>query len=248
MIQDNAVTTVKINAGAVTDAKLATDSVTTVKVVNDAITYAKIQNVSATDRILGRSSAGAGDVEEITCTAAGRALLDDTSAAFQRITLGLGNLALLSGVADANVVGSANISFSKLQTVAANSLLGNNTAAAATASSLSVAQVKTLLNYGTMAAETATNYTRWNANQVGTVVIMGGVAAVGTENIVSASVTNAAPLNPTTNLTSITAQSLAGAFEISSSNLRPTAATGGTWFVAVTIGGSDWVGVAIRTA
>ena len=56
---------------------------------NDAVTYAKIQNVSATDRILGRSTAGAGDIQEITCTAAGRALLDDADAAAQRTTLGL---------------------------------------------------------------------------------------------------------------------------------------------------------------
>lgn len=56
---------------------------------NDAVTYAKIQNVSATDKILGRSTAGAGDIEEITCTAAGRALLDDADAAAQRTTLGL---------------------------------------------------------------------------------------------------------------------------------------------------------------
>lgn len=56
---------------------------------NDAVTYAKIQNVSATDKILGRATAGAGDVEEITCTAAGRALLDDADAAAQRTTLGL---------------------------------------------------------------------------------------------------------------------------------------------------------------
>lgn len=56
---------------------------------NDAVTYAKIQNVSATDRLLGRSTAGAGDIEEITCTAAGRALLDDANAAAQRTTLGL---------------------------------------------------------------------------------------------------------------------------------------------------------------
>lgn len=56
---------------------------------NDAVTYAKIQNVSATDKILGRSTAGAGDIEEITCTAAGRALLDDANASAQRTTLGL---------------------------------------------------------------------------------------------------------------------------------------------------------------
>lgn len=60
---------------------------------NDAVTYAKIQNVSATDRLLGRSTAGAGDIEEITCTAAGRAILDDADAAAQRTTLGLGTIA-----------------------------------------------------------------------------------------------------------------------------------------------------------
>jgi len=56
---------------------------------NDVVTYAKIQNVSATDRILGRSTAGAGDIEEITCTAAGRNLIDDADASAQRTTLGL---------------------------------------------------------------------------------------------------------------------------------------------------------------
>jgi hypothetical protein len=58
-------------------------------IANDAVTYAKMQNVSATDKILGRSSAGAGDVEEITCTSAGRAILDDEDAPAQRTTLGL---------------------------------------------------------------------------------------------------------------------------------------------------------------
>jgi len=33
---------------------------------NDAVTYAKIQNVSTDSRLLGRATAGAGDVEEIT--------------------------------------------------------------------------------------------------------------------------------------------------------------------------------------
>lgn len=62
-------------------------------IANDAVTYAKMQNVSATDKILGRSTSGAGDVEEIDCTAAGRALLDDASAGDQRTTLGLGTIA-----------------------------------------------------------------------------------------------------------------------------------------------------------
>ena len=38
----------------------------TLRVKDDGITYSKIQNVSATDRILGRDSSGAGVIEEIT--------------------------------------------------------------------------------------------------------------------------------------------------------------------------------------
>jgi len=53
------------------------------------VTYAKMQDVSATDKILGRSTAGSGDVEEIACTAAGRAILDDADASAQRTTLGV---------------------------------------------------------------------------------------------------------------------------------------------------------------
>jgi hypothetical protein len=77
-------------------AKLNQSSVTklgTTALDNSAVTYAKIQNVSATDKLLGRSSAGAGVVEEISLTAAGRALLDDADAAAQRTTLGLGTIA-----------------------------------------------------------------------------------------------------------------------------------------------------------
>lgn len=66
-------------------------------IANDAVTYAKMQNVSATDKVLGRSTSGAGNVEEIACTAAGRALIDDADASAQRTTLGLGTLATQSG-------------------------------------------------------------------------------------------------------------------------------------------------------
>jgi len=63
-------------------------------IANDAVTYAKMQNVSAADKVLGRSTTGAGDVEEIVCTAAGRALLDDAANSDQRTTLGLGTMAV----------------------------------------------------------------------------------------------------------------------------------------------------------
>jgi hypothetical protein len=57
------------------------------KIANDAVTFGKIQNIN-TNTVLGRATAGTGDVEEITVTAAGRALLDDADAAAQRTTLG----------------------------------------------------------------------------------------------------------------------------------------------------------------
>lgn len=44
-------------------------AVATSDINDDAVTYAKIQNVSATNRILGRDSAGAGVIEEITPSA-----------------------------------------------------------------------------------------------------------------------------------------------------------------------------------
>ena len=43
--------------------------ITTSKIADDAVTYAKIQNVSATDRLLGRDSSGAGVIEEIAPSA-----------------------------------------------------------------------------------------------------------------------------------------------------------------------------------
>ena len=74
-------------------------------IASDSVTYAKIQNVSTTDKILGRSTAGAGDVEEITCTAAGRALIDDADASAQRTTLGLGSFATISSLAHSSTTG-----------------------------------------------------------------------------------------------------------------------------------------------
>lgn len=105
------------------------------------ITYAKMQNVSATDRILGRSSVGAGVVEEIPCTAAGRSLIDDATAADQRLTLGLSDLATqgdgdkgditVSALGTIWTVDNSAITYAKLQNVSAtDKLLGRSTAGA----------------------------------------------------------------------------------------------------------------------
>lgn len=88
-VDSNTVSGAMIQNNAISQSKMNDDSVGTAELINDNVTYAKIQNVSATDRILGRVTAGAGDIEEITCTAAGRALLDDADASAQRTTLGL---------------------------------------------------------------------------------------------------------------------------------------------------------------
>jgi hypothetical protein len=59
-------------------------------VVDDGSLVAAKLSASATDILFGRSTAGAGNGEEVVCTAAGRALLDDAAASNQRTTLGLG--------------------------------------------------------------------------------------------------------------------------------------------------------------
>lgn len=92
------------------------------------LTYAYIQNVSATDKLLGRSSAGAGSIEEIACTAAGRALLDDADAGAQRTTLGLGTIATQA----ANSVSITGGAISGITDLAiADGGTGSSTAAAA---------------------------------------------------------------------------------------------------------------------
>jgi len=90
-----------ITASSIPSGSYESGSVLTASVADSAITFAKIQQV-ASGVLLGRSSAGSGNVETITLTAAGRALLDDADASAQRTTLGLGSLAVQSTVASGN--------------------------------------------------------------------------------------------------------------------------------------------------
>ena len=57
---------ISLNNNAITNGAGYLTSVGTSNITDDAVTYAKIQNVSATSRILGRESSGAGAIEEIT--------------------------------------------------------------------------------------------------------------------------------------------------------------------------------------
>lgn len=71
---------------------LSFGQVTLGMIPDSLVTYAKVQDVAA-DRVLGRTSSS-GAIEEIPCTEAGRALLDDDDASEQRTTLGLGAAAV----------------------------------------------------------------------------------------------------------------------------------------------------------
>lgn len=218
-------------------------TVATAGIADDAVTNGKIRNSGALS-VIGRSANSSGDPADISVTAATGHVLRESGSA-----LGFGTL-LSTSFAD-NTIAPARLTNASGATV-----LGATAAGAI--SQLSAANGRTALGLGTMATETATDYLNRSTNQVGAINIIYGTvsSSTGSNEIVgSNAVTNAAAWNPVATLASISAQSLAGAFEISSSNLRPTAATGGTWFVigacnaadAATTATDFWA-IAIRTA
>ena len=109
----DSITITNTSAGGVADGDkgdiTVADSGATWTIDAGVVTYAKMQDVSATDKLLGRSTSGAGDVEEITCTAAGRAILDDADAAAQRTTLGADALPTLVATLAGNQATGADV-------------------------------------------------------------------------------------------------------------------------------------------
>ncbi len=107
---------------------LTWSTIATAGITNSAVTYAKIQNVSATDRLLGRDTVGAGVIEELTV---GGGVEFTGSGGIQRSALtgdvtasaGSNTTAIAAGViVNADINASAAIALSKL---AAGSDAGN---------------------------------------------------------------------------------------------------------------------------
>lgn len=138
--------------------------------------------VSATDRVLGRSSAGAGPAEELVCTAQGRSIISAVDAAAQRSVLALGAMATSSGVTlTGDVTGSGTGSFA--------ATLSNSGVSAGTYRSVTVdakgrvtagSNPTTLAGYGITDAVTAGGSGAsgtWAISITGSAAQLGGVAA-----------------------------------------------------------------------
>lgn len=95
----------------------------TATISSNVVTYAKIQKAGA-NTIIGNPTGSIADVQEITCTAAGRALIDDATAADQRNTLGVGSA---QSVTFADVTVTNTNSKSVLSRVYNGTVTGGNT-------------------------------------------------------------------------------------------------------------------------
>lgn len=120
-------------AGYVGATQLASDAVTTAKILNNNVTLAKVQQI-ATDRILGRDTAGTGNVEELTV---GGGIEFTGAGGLQRSAFAGGDVTASAGSAVLSIASDAvttakilnnNVTLAKVQQITTDRLLGRDTA------------------------------------------------------------------------------------------------------------------------
>ena len=175
MMADDAIDTAQLADGAVNTARLAADAVTGAKIADDAIdsehytdgsidtahigddqvTYAKIQNVSATNVVLGRDSAGAGVIEEISASSLRTILNVENGATADQSKSDIDGLAITTvgtldtGDATAIVSAASTSAAGKVElATTAEALAGTDTSRAVTAAGLAARSFKTTIGDG----------------------------------------------------------------------------------------------------
>lgn len=98
-----------------------TNSAGVVTIANDAVTFAKMQNIS-TDRLLGRDTAGTGDVEELTVGGG----IEFTGTGIQTSAF-TGDVTKTAGGTTTTIANDA-VTFAKFQNINTDRLLGRDTA------------------------------------------------------------------------------------------------------------------------
>lgn len=125
--------------------KITAGSFGTSFIDDNAVTLAKIQQFP-TDILLGRSTAGTGNTEQIPCTGFARSILDDIDASATRTTLGLGTIATQNANNVTLTGGTAALSSLDLisQTLTINK---GGAASTATASGLNIEENSAITGY-----------------------------------------------------------------------------------------------------
>jgi hypothetical protein len=166
------------------DATLVT-STGVMTVANQAISYAKIQNVSATSRILGRVTAGAGSIEELTPANAWSVLgvmpAANEPAHTGDVTNSAGSLAL--------TIAAGAVTYAKMQNVSVTSrFIGRITAGAGSPEELTAANAWTIL--GVMPAANEPAHTGDVTNSAGSLALTIANSAVTYAKIQNVSATS----------------------------------------------------------